>query len=188
VSQLRLRTVDAFADEPFAGNPAAVVVLAEPASDDWMAALALEMNLAETAFVIREVVADADFRLRWFTPAAEVDLCGHATLAAAHCLFADGVASPVRFATRSGVLTVSQTPDGSLAMDFPSQPPTPIDSPAVLVQALGTAVEWTGRGGTNDVLAVVKSEAGCSSPAARSPSSTGFSLTLRSAASPDPAP
>jgi PhzF family phenazine biosynthesis protein len=159
MSQLRLRTVDAFANQAFAGNPAAVVVLAKPASDTWMAALARELNLAETAFVSAAELADADFRLRWFTPAVEVDLCGHATLAAAHCLFADGVTSPVRFATRSGVLTVTQTPDGSLAMDFPSWPPIAIDSQAVLAHALGTAVEWTGRGGTNDVLAVVNSEA-----------------------------
>jgi PhzF family phenazine biosynthesis protein len=124
-----------------------------------MAALAREMNLAETAVIIAVVLTDADFRLRWFTPAVEVDLCGHATLAAAHCLFADGVASPVRFATRSGVRTVAQRPDGWLAMGFPSRPPTPIDASPQLAQALGTAVEWTGRGGTNDVLAVVNSEA-----------------------------
>ncbi len=72
--------------------------------------------------------SDADYRLRWFTPAVEVDLCGHATLASAHCLFEDGVKGPIRFATRSGVLTVSRRPDGSLAMDFPAWPPTRIDA------------------------------------------------------------
>ncbi|WP_411277769.1 PhzF family phenazine biosynthesis protein [Gaiella sp.] len=116
---MRLRTVDAFTDRPFTGNPAAVALLDKMPPDEWMAAVARETNVSDTAFVIREKVADADFRLRWFTPAVEVDLCGHATLASAHCLFEEGVAGPIRFATRSGVLTVSQREDGSLAMDFP---------------------------------------------------------------------
>jgi PhzF family phenazine biosynthesis protein len=116
---MRLRTVDAFAERPFAGSPAAVVVLDETPPDKWMAALARETSLPDTGFVIREEVPDADFGLRWFTPTVEVDLCGHATLASAHCLFEDGVAGPIRFATRSGVLTVDRRSDGTLAMDFP---------------------------------------------------------------------
>src|SRR2546426_12067375 len=109
MTRLRLRTVDAFTDEPFAGNPAAVVVLNEAPPDDWMAAVARETNLSDTGFVIRERLPDADFRLRWFTQGAvEVDLCGHATLASAHRLLEDGVVGPIRFATRSGVLTVSK--------------------------------------------------------------------------------
>src|SRR5690348_16076907 len=84
-----------------------------------MAAVARETNLSDTGFVVREELPDADFRLRWFTPTVEVDLCGHATLASAHCLFEDGVAEPVRFATRSGILTVGRRADGALAMDFP---------------------------------------------------------------------
>ena len=114
---MRLRTVDAFTDKPFTGNPAAVLLLDEAPTDDWMAAVARETNLSDTGFVIRETLPDADFRLRWFTPVKEADLCGHATLASAHCLFEDGVRSPVRFATRSGVLTVTRREDGSLAMD-----------------------------------------------------------------------
>lgn len=110
-----------------------------------MAAVARETNVSDTGFVIRETLSDADFRLRWFTPAVEVDLCGHATLASAHCLFEDGVPGPIRFATRSGVLTVSQRPDGSLAMDFPAWPPTQIDARGAVAEALGTPVEWTGR-------------------------------------------
>src|SRR5436309_7037121 len=110
---VRLRTVDAFTKKPFTGNPAAVLVLAEAPSDEWMAAVARETNLSDTGFVIRETLADADFRLCWFTRGAvEVELCGHATLASAHCLLEDGVDSPIRFATRSGVLTVSKRQDG----------------------------------------------------------------------------
>ena len=120
---MRLRTVDAFTDRPFTGNPAAVLLLDEAPSDEWMAAVARETSVPDTGFVIREELPDADFRLRWFTPTVEIDLCGHATLASAHCLFEDGVRGPIRFATRSGVLTVGQRPDGSLAMDFPAWPP-----------------------------------------------------------------
>ena len=80
---MRLRTVDAFTQTPFGGNPAAVVVLDDTPRDEWMAALAREMNLSETAFVIRERLSDADFRLRWFTPTVEIGRCGHVTLAAA---------------------------------------------------------------------------------------------------------
>ena len=146
---MRLRTVDAFTDRPFNGNAAAVVVLDEAPPDDWMAALARETNLSDTAFVIREHPSDADFRLRWFTPTVEVDLCGHATLAAAHCVFEDGANGPIRFSTRSGVLTVDQRRDGSLTMDLPPSPPAPIDVPAGLPEALGAPVEWAGRSDNN---------------------------------------
>jgi len=145
VGEPRLRTVDAFTDRPFTGNPAAVVLLDEAAPDEWMAAVAREMNVSDTAFVIRETSSNADFRLRWFTPASEVDLCGHATLASAHCLFEDGVLGPIRFATRSGVLTVSHQSDGSLAMDFPAWPPIEIDARNAAAEALGAPVQWTGR-------------------------------------------
>ena len=143
---MRLRTVDAFAERPFAGNPAAVLVLDEAPPDEWMAAVARETNLSDTGFVIREELPDADFRLRWFTPTVEVNLCGHATLASAHCLFEDGVGGPVRFATRSGVLTVDQRPDGSLAMDFPAWMSSEY-APArnAVTNALGAPVESTAR-------------------------------------------
>jgi PhzF family phenazine biosynthesis protein len=134
-------------------------LLDEAPSDEWMAAVARETNVSDTGFVIRERLADADFRLRWFTPAVEVDLCGHATLASAHCLFEDGVKGPIRFATRSGVLTVSQRADGSLAMDFPAWPPTEIEAQGATAEALGAPVEWTGRT-TNDffLLALLANE------------------------------
>ncbi len=155
---VRLRTVDAFTEKPFSGNPAAVVVLDESPRDEWMAALAREMNLSETAFVIRERSSDADFRLRWFTPTVEIDLCGHATLAAAHCLFEDGVSGPIRFATRSGVLIVERRTDGSLAMDFPASAPVAIDPPLDLVEALGMTVEWTGKSANGFLMAVLTDE------------------------------
>jgi PhzF family phenazine biosynthesis protein len=144
VTGTRLRTVDAFTERPFTGNPAAVLMLDEMPSDEWMAAVARETNLSDTGFVVHEDLPDADFRLRWFTPTVEIDLCGHATLASAHCLFEDGVQGPIRFATRSGVLTVEQRPDGSLAMDFPAWFSTEVDAASAVSAALGAPVEWTG--------------------------------------------
>ena len=136
---MRQWTVDAFADRPFRGNPACVV---EPfdawPQDAWMQALAEENKQAETAFLRR--TADPDrFELRWFTPALEVPLCGHATLAAAHVLFTELGASgeAIRFETRqSGVLGVERAADG-YRMDFPATQATPIAAPAGLAEALG---------------------------------------------------
>jgi PhzF family phenazine biosynthesis protein len=142
---VRLLTVDAFTEVPFTGNPAAVVFLDEATSDEWMAAVARETSVSDTAFVISESLPDADFRIRWFTPAKEVDLCGHATLASAHCLLEDGVSGPIRFASRSGLLTVKRLGDGSLAMDFPASPPTEVDARAAASTALGVPVAWTGE-------------------------------------------
>jgi PhzF family phenazine biosynthesis protein len=159
MEQVRLRTVDAFTDRPFRGNPAAVVVLDTAPRDEWMAAVARETNLSDTGFVLRERLDDADFRLRWFTRGAvEVDLCGHATLAAAHCLFEDGVGSPVRFATRSGVLTVTRREDGQLAMDFPAAPPVPVEEPGGLAGTLGGPVVWTGLGADLFLVSVLPDE------------------------------
>ena len=127
-------------------NQVSVLVLDEAPPDDWMAAVARETNLSDTGFVIREELPDADFRLRWFTPTVEVDLCGHATLASAHCLFEDGVTGPIRFATRSGVLTVDRRADGSLAMDFPAWMTADCEAARGAVEAaLGAPVVWTGR-------------------------------------------
>src|SRR5437764_8442408 len=141
---VRLRTVDAFTERPFTGNPAAVLVLDEAPPDEWMAAVARETNLSDTGFVFREQLPDADFRLRWFTPTVEVELCGHATLASAHCLFEDGLEGPIRFATRSGVLTVDRRADGAVAMDFPVWTSSEFE-PArdAVADALGAPVEWT---------------------------------------------
>jgi PhzF family phenazine biosynthesis protein len=128
--------VDAFTDRPFAGNPAAVCVLPEPADEAWMQQVAREMNLSETAFLVRE--ADA-FRLRWFTPAAEVALCGHATLASAHWLWesaAVATSEPIAFETRSGRLLAMRS-GGWIALDFPAKPATAAEPPAALAHALG---------------------------------------------------
>jgi PhzF family phenazine biosynthesis protein len=130
-----------------------------PRPDDWLAAVARETNLSDTGFVTAEPLPDADFGLRWFTGGAvEVGLCGHATLAAAQCLFEDRVPSPIRFATRSGVLTVSKRDDGSLAMDFPAWPPLPMEAPDGIAETLGALVQWTGRSGNNFLLALLADE------------------------------
>lgn len=135
---MRQWTVDAFAAQPFRGNPACVVEPFEAwPADAWMQALAAENNQAETAF-LRRTADPARFDLRWFTPAMEVPLCGHATLAAAHVLLAElGVAAErLTFETKSGPLTVARRGDG-YEMDFPSQPPRRIEPPAGLAEALG---------------------------------------------------
>jgi PhzF family phenazine biosynthesis protein len=139
----RIVQVDAFTDRAFRGNPAAVCVLGdEPTAGDadgeeaWMAALAREMNLSETAFLRPH---PDGWALRWFTPLVEVALCGHATLAAAHVLWEERLAppGPLRFHTKSGVLTAAQSPDG-IVLDFPAQPATPTPPPEGLLDALGT--------------------------------------------------
>jgi PhzF family phenazine biosynthesis protein len=135
---MRQWTVDAFAARPFRGNPACVVEPMDAWPDaGWMQALAAENNQAETAFLIR--TADpARFGLRWFTPATEVPLCGHATLASAHVLFAElGLAAgTVTFDTQSGPLTVTRKGDG-YEMDFPAQPPKRVEPQPGLAEALG---------------------------------------------------
>ena len=136
---LTIYQVDAFTDKPFAGNPAAVCVLPEARDEGWMQNVACEMNLSETAFLLRE---DDGFGLRWFTPAVEVDLCGHATLASAHILWQEGYLAPdqqARFYTRSGLLTADRGADGWIEMDFPAQPAAPAEAQPQLLAALGVA-------------------------------------------------
>ncbi|MXM64089.1 PhzF family phenazine biosynthesis isomerase [Streptomyces sp. HUCO-GS316] len=138
---MRIRIVDAFTDRPFAGNPAGVLLLdTHFPDDDWLQNVAMEVNHAETAFAHRLPDAgEADWALRWLTPAAEVDLCGHATLATAHVLHTTGAhQGPVRFATRSGVLVATPGEDGSITLDFPTAPLTPVDLPDGVAEALGT--------------------------------------------------
>src|SRR5262245_38278650 len=114
--------VDAFTDTAFRGNPAAVCVLDQWPADEWLAAVALEMNLSETAFLVPRAGAVGEFDLRWFTPAVEVDLCGHATLASAHVLGGE-----LRFHTRSGVLSAQPAGDGLIELDFPALESTPAE-------------------------------------------------------------
>jgi PhzF family phenazine biosynthesis protein len=133
---ISIYTVDAFADAPFTGNPAAVCFPPAGASDTWLAGVAREMNLSETAFLWPE--GDA-FRLRWLTPAVEVDLCGHATLASAHVLYESGRLAPdriARFQTRSGLLTAELRGD-RIALDFPASPLEESAAPDGLFSALG---------------------------------------------------
>jgi len=146
---VRLLQVDAFTDRPFGGNPAAVCLLDREVDEHWMQAVAAEMNLSETAFVDLRSGAEGELPLRWFTPLAEVALCGHATLASAHALWQEGVCpagTRIRFATRSGVLTASEE-DGEIQLDFPATPPSPADPPEGLLEALGVrdAKAWRSR-------------------------------------------
>ncbi len=134
-----LHQVDAFTDVPFRGNPAAVCLLDAPRDAAWMQAVAAEMNLAETAFLWPEGSAQ---RLRWFTPAVEVPLCGHATLASAHVLYETGRApahAALAFDTLSGRLTAEREDAGWIRLDFPALPPRPepCTPPAGLMAALG---------------------------------------------------
>ncbi|PPK95208.1 PhzF family phenazine biosynthesis protein [Kineococcus xinjiangensis] len=121
---MRLRIIDAFTDRPFAGNPAGVCLLEEPAPQAWMSSVAAELNLSETAFAVP--TGPGRWDLRWFTPTTEVDLCGHATLATAHALHSDGVAGPYSFVTRSGELRAQVAADGTVRLDFPAQPTSPL--------------------------------------------------------------
>ncbi|OLT27386.1 oxidoreductase [Nocardiopsis sp. CNR-923] len=140
------RIIDAFTDRPLAGNPAAVLLLDEPYTDAWAQGVAAEFNLAETAFARPVGDSRADYELRWFTPAVEIDLCGHATLATSHALTELGVSGPHRFTTRSGILTVAD--DGErMWMDFPVNRAAEAESPDGLVEALGATAVWTGRVG-----------------------------------------
>ncbi|MEU8270685.1 PhzF family phenazine biosynthesis protein [Sphaerisporangium sp. NPDC049002] len=154
---MRIFTVDSFTDQAFKGNPAAVCLLDSPRSADWMQALASEMRHSETAFVADQGEG-RPYSLRWFTPAVEVALCGHATLASAHVLYSTGAASgSIEFSTKSGILTTNQLDHGRISMDFPSYLPEEISAPATLVKALGVSPAWVGMG-RMDVLVELESE------------------------------
>jgi PhzF family phenazine biosynthesis protein len=145
--------VDAFADAPFTGNPAAVCLLPEARDPAWMAAVAREMNLSETAFLVRR--PDGAYDLRWFTPAVEVRLCGHATLASAHVLWERGLYAPTEvatFHTKSGALTATRTSDGLIELDFPARPSTPIPTPAGLSEALGAPILHVEQSADDDLV------------------------------------
>lgn len=148
---LDLYQVDAFADRPFAGNPAAVCLLPEPRDAGWMQDVAREMNLSETAFLHAQ---DGGWGLRWFTPAIEVELCGHATLASAHVLWETGrlaAGETARFHTLSGLLTADQRAyqgdqgDNWIELDFPARSATEADSPEGLVEVLGSPPVFVGK-------------------------------------------
>jgi PhzF family phenazine biosynthesis protein len=141
---MKLFVVDAFTDRPFAGNPAAVCLLDAARDARWMHDVAAEMNLSETAFV--RPCGD-EFELRWFTPLVEVELCGHATLASAHALWTEGVVRPgrpIRFDTKSGILTCSQQ-DALIELDFPMIPVEEAEPPGGLLDAFGVKASFVGR-------------------------------------------
>lgn len=141
---LRITQVDAFTSRPFTGNPAAVCVLPKAAEPAWMLNVAREMNLAETAFLVPQ---KDGYDLRWFTPAVEIDLCGHATLASAHVLWEDGLLHPnaqARFHTKSGVLTADRR-DSWIELDFPATAASAAAPPAGLIEALGAQPLFVGR-------------------------------------------
>jgi PhzF family phenazine biosynthesis protein len=156
---IELYQIDAFTSRPFAGNPAAVCFVQEPADAQWMQNVAAEMNLSETAFLWP---LEDGYSLRWFTPAAEVNLCGHATLASAHALYKTKRLAPdaqARFHTRSGLLTASWD-HRWIELDFPALPAQPVETPPALLAALGLkrAPLFTGFD-EEDYLVVVDGEA-----------------------------
>ena len=141
---LTIFQVDAFTDKPFAGNPAAVCILPEPRDDRWLQSVALEMNLSETAFLLRQANG---FSLRWFTPAVEVILCGHATLASAHILWETCSLrrdEQARFHTLSGLLKAERRGDW-IELDFPAEPEQASVDPATVERALGVGTKHVGR-------------------------------------------
>lgn len=153
--------VDAFTESAFCGNPAGVVLLDSPREDAWMQAVAAELKHSETAFLEPLPLPSADpepIGLRWFTPAVEVDLCGHATLASAHVLYGLGFSGVLSFSTHSGRLTAEPGAHGSIVLNFPARPPVAAPDIHGLADALGAEPVWVGRGGDNDVLVEVRTE------------------------------
>lgn len=153
----RIVQVDAFAAERFGGNPAAVCFLSAPREAAWMQSVAREMNLSETAFLEKRAEG---FGLRWFTPAVEVALCGHATLGSAHAIWEEGLAKPgelLRFHTQSGVLTAAKQ-DGWIELDFPAKAEKKAAAPEGLEAALGVRPKYVGRN-QYDYLVELESEA-----------------------------
>ena len=156
MAELEMLTIDAFADRPFAGNPAGVCFLDEPRDDAFLLDVAREMNLSETAFLLPGSQA---WDLRWFTPAMEVDLCGHATLASAHALWETGRLDrsvEAHFDTKSGRLSCALRGE-QIEMDFPSQGPDELPAPAGMLEALGVDPAWVG-GNVRDWLIEVADE------------------------------
>jgi PhzF family phenazine biosynthesis protein len=151
--------VDAFAAAPFAGNPAAVIVLPKAADEQWMQNVAREMNLSETAFLVRR--DDGSYDLRWFTPSVEVALCGHATLASAHALWelnALGSGESARFHTKSGLLTAARD-GGWIELNFPATPAAEAPAPPGLIEALSVKPKFVGKSRFDYLVEVNNEEA-----------------------------
>ena len=136
--------VDAFTDKPFTGNPAVVCILPEAREESWMLKVAREMNVSETAFLVKQ---SDGYNLRWFTPSVEIDLCGHATLASAHVLWEEGHLRPraqARFHTRSGLLTADRHGNW-IELDFPAVLESAAEAPEGLAAALGATPKYVGK-------------------------------------------
>lgn len=155
---IRIYQVDSFTDKPFAGNPAGVCILDKPADESWMQNIAMEMNLSETSFLWP---LESGYSLRWFTPELEVDLCGHATLAAAHILWEKGFLNKdekAKFYTKSGLLTCKKDNE-FIEMNFPSEPEVKVDIPEYLAEALNINPLYVGKN-RFDYLVQIESEEG----------------------------
>jgi PhzF family phenazine biosynthesis protein len=154
---VKIYHVDAFTAKAFRGNPAAVCLLEHPKVDTWMQSVAMEMNLSETAFLIRQ---GDGYNLRWFTPKVEVDLCGHGTLASAHVLFESGGArhdEVIRFYTLSGLLTAALNDDW-IDLYFPSSPDAEVTAPEGLIAALGVEAHYIGKTQFDYIVEVASEE------------------------------
>jgi PhzF family phenazine biosynthesis protein len=156
---VRYTQVDAFSTEPFRGNPATVMVLDALPSAAWMQRVAAELGLPATAFVVKPSDGGTVFGLRWFTRAAELQLCGHGTLASSRVLWEDGLAAagePIAFEAPSGALRASRHAEW-IELDFPATPPVEAAPPAGLAEALGVTPSWVGRS-RFDVVAILDDE------------------------------
>jgi len=154
---MKIYQVDAFTNQPFAGNPAAVCILTEQRDEKWMQNVAKEMNLSETAFLYKQ---EDGYNLRWFTPAVEVDLCGHATLASAHILWGKGYLdknTTARFHTRSGLLTAEINGDW-IQLNFPVQEEKETEYSVELIKGIGIKPKYVGKSRINYYIAEVESE------------------------------
>jgi PhzF family phenazine biosynthesis protein len=154
--EFKMYQVDAFASKLFSGNPAAVVILESPLSEDLMQSIALENNLSETAFIN---INESPIPIRWFTPTLEVDLCGHATMASAKILFEhfpDIAGSEISFSSKSGILNVTKNAE-DICLNFPADDPEPQEMDALFAEALGKSPIEILRG-TDDFLAVFETE------------------------------
>ena len=152
---MRLYQIDAFTAQAFRGNPAAVCLLDAERDEAWMQNVAAEMNLSETAFLLPN---GDGFSLRWFTPAVEVALCGHATLASAHALYEERGLQSARFQTKSGLLTAERRGDW-IELDFPATPPVASHAPEGLLESLGTSdALYVGRARFDYVIEVPAEE------------------------------
>jgi PhzF family phenazine biosynthesis protein len=157
MTTLPIYQVDAFTENIFEGNPAAICIMPHWLSEDQMQKIAMENNLAETAFIVS--YEDA-YEIRWFTPAVEVALCGHATLATAHCFYEQMgyTQDSIRFFSKSGWLTVTRNTSGKLTLDFPADPASEAPAPAGIFEGLGVSARTVYKG-KFDYLVELENEA-----------------------------